>query len=238
MSIINNNQPDYGPAVPPFANRLLWEVLPEGAWRGQPAFVVGGGPSFEAVPAERLEGRLTIGINRAFERFDPTIIFGMDHEFLSWLEQGKFGQEAIEKFKLSKALKVWFIPLNIAFADDILIVPTYNGSYLQGLTAFPLTAANGIGHGNNSGYAALNLAVVLGADPIYLLGFDMRHEGQRTHWHSGYETPQTQDALDSFLSYFTYAAEGVRKAGRRVVNLCPDSALPYFEKRRWEEVLL
>jgi hypothetical protein len=43
--------------------------------------------------------------------------------------------------------------------------------------AWGRSLAEGVGCAGNSGFAALNLAWILGADQIYLLGFDMKGEG-------------------------------------------------------------
>lgn len=46
---------------------------------------------------------------------------------------------------------------------------------------------NSITLGGNSGYQAVALAVHFGAGRITLLGYDMRNEGPRTHWHGNHE---------------------------------------------------
>ena len=217
-------------------NRLLSEVLPDGAWHGKPAFVIGGGPSLRGFDWKRLKGRRTIGVNRAYEFFDPTIVFSMDTRYLHWILEGTLGQDVLDKFNRPPAYKVWLLTYTASLRSDIFVVPVYK-SYDSGLREFPLTSHEGIGHGNNSGYGALNLAVALGADPIYLLGFDMQHQGAVTHFHQGYPVPQSTDSLESFKGYFFNAARACRLAGRTVINLNPASSLQWFDKRSAEEVL-
>jgi len=90
--------------------------------------------------------------------------------------------------------------------------------------------SEGLCHGENSGYAALNLAVCLGASPIYLLGFDGRLAPDgRAHHHAEYPDPTTQTVLDKFVGYFNQAAPILAGRGVRVVNLNPDSAIRCFE---------
>jgi len=43
-------------------NKFLWEVLPDGSWKGNPCVVIGGGPSLEEFDWNLLNGRLTIGV--------------------------------------------------------------------------------------------------------------------------------------------------------------------------------
>ena len=53
--------------------------------------------------------------------------------------------------------------------------------------------ATAIKHGNNSGYAAINLAYHLGVKRIVLLGFDMQNIGGKSHFHDGYPTRTTKN---------------------------------------------
>lgn len=233
-------------------NRFLYEVLPDRSWKGKPCIIVGGGPSLEDFDWNLLHGWRVIGINRVYERFDPTIIFSMDTRFLRWVNEEKYGKEATEKFANSKAYKVWLCTYNCKLPDDIFIVKVWQ-NYSRGFRAFPNTMNNGIGHGNNSGYGALNLAVCLGANPIYLLGYDMSYRGGedstsrdardiflskvRTHWHEGHPQPHKIDTASQFIKYYKLPAIKAKEWGIEVINLNRKSALPYFSKRHYEEVL-
>jgi len=217
-------------------NRFLYEVLPDRAWKGKPCVIVGGGPSLAAFDWETLRGWRVIGINRVFEHFDPTIIFSMDTRYLRWVIDGKYGAEVAEKFATSKAYKVWLCTYNCKLPSEVFILRVWR-TYSQGFRAFPATMREGIGHGNNSGYGALNLAACLGASPIYLLGFDMKYEGEKTHWHEGHPVPHKPNTVQRFKHYYHLAAIKMKEIGLKVINLNPDSDLPYFPKQTCEEVL-
>ena len=217
-------------------NRFLYEVLPDRAWEGKPCVIVGGGPSLSGFDWQLLRGWLTIGINRVYEQFDPTIIFSMDTRFLRWILSGEYGQEATEKFAASKAYKTWLCTYNCKLPEEILILRVWK-TYSQGFRAFPATMREGIGHGNNSGYGALNLAACLGANPIYLLGFDMKYEGSKTHWHEGHPVPHRPNTVNQFIKYFPLASIKLKEMGFEVINLNPDSALHCFPKKPFSEVL-
>jgi len=77
----------------------------------------------------------------------------------------------------------------------------------------------------------------LGANPIYLLGFDMKYAGEKTHWHKGHPVPHRPNTVQRFKQYFKMAAIKTKERGIKVINLNPASALPYFPKRHYEEVL-
>ncbi len=160
----------------------------------------------------------------------------MDTRFLQWIIRGKYGPEAREKFMLSKAYKVWLCTYNCSLPDYCFILKVFK-NYQMGFKSFPRSMREGLGHGNNSGFGALNLAVCLQANPIYLIGFDMKHRMQRTHWHDGHPHPQTADKVQGFIKYFQLAAKSSREYGIQVINLNPDSALPFFPKQKLSEVL-
>ena len=221
-------------------NRALAEVLPDGSWAGHPAYIVGGGPSLEGFDFDRLRGRRTIGINVAFHKFDPTIVFSIDTRCLNWILKGFYEPThpgLLARFQKTTAYKVWLLTYTASLPADIFTVPVYQ-DYQTGMDALTFDSKDGIGHGNNSGYAAMNLALALGADPIYLLGFDCnRGPGDKSHWHAGHPIPQDPRHLLGFIQRFGAAAPKIKKAGRRVVNLCLTSALKCFEFGTLEEAL-
>ena len=224
-----------------FTNRWLYEILPDGAWKNKPCFVVGGGPSLEGFDYSLLTGYRTIGVNRAFEKFEPTIIFSMDVRYLNWLYMGKYedrrdGKDALYKFINRTSLKVWLCTNIFKFPSNIFIVRAHR-TYRNALKAFTFSMVDGIGHGDNSGYAALNLAVCLGANPIYLLGFDCKHKDGKTHWHSGHPFPQKTETVKKWLKYFRRAAERIAPKKITVINLNPGSAINAFPKKDYREVL-
>lgn len=222
------------------SNRFLYEVLPDGSWKGKPCFIVGGGPSLRNFDWDLLKGKRTIGVNRAYEMFDPTVIFSMDTRFLLWIKQEKYGPEATRRFAMSTAYRVWLCTYNCRLPEEILILKVWK-TYGQGKRAFPATMREGIGHGHNSGYGALNLAACLGANPIYLLGFDMKYEAEhgqmQSHWHKGHPVAHQPDTVLKFIQYFPYVEREAKKMGLRIINLNPESGLDCFLKKPLEKVL-
>ena len=195
-----------------------------GAWQGRRCFIVGGGPSLVGFDFDCLKGKLVIGINRAFEKFDPTVIFSMDSRFYTWLTSGALGGQALEKFERSQARKIWVDTHGFKYGPEILTVPHLPGAGVgRSLTG-------GIYGGSNSGFAALNLAVCLGANTIYLLGFDLISQGGFQRWfHDGYPEVQRDSVFDTFRQDFEKAALELQQRGIRVINLNPDSGLKCFE---------
>ena len=206
----------------------LHEVLADGSWEGQPCFIIGGGPSLLGFDFERLRGKgRVIAINRALE-FAPfaDVVFFMD-----WKLYKRYHDNAAQKALWDKAtgIKV-FLNLMGRKVDDVRSVRS------RGRTGISGSLSKGLYHGSNSGFGALNLALVLRASPIYLLGYDMKQKPGRSHFHSGYGSRGHGGVCSVFLKPF-YALEDNFKAMRHVVNLSPDSALKIFRFGNIEEVL-
>ncbi len=102
-------------------------------------------------------------------------------------------------------------------------------------------------YGDNSGFAAIALAIVWGAATVYLIGFDMKN-GEATHKlhhyrpgaepaHNGnhgdhffgdYGRELTRGNYSHFVPHFEKASRQL-PAGVRIINATPDSALTCFE---------
>ena len=196
-------------------------VLRDGQWKGRRCFIAGGGPSLRDFDWPRLDGELTIAINRAYEQIpQPSIIFSMDDSFQKWTKNGEFGKDTARRFEALACAKV-FLRTSTAFryGPDHLVLEEYRERH--GLS--PSLAA-GLGNGDNSGFAALNLALCLGADPIYLLGFDMGGKW----WHDGYPIEGIKPDFPKWVGHFNDIAEQA-KARARIINTNHDSALRCFE---------
>lgn len=213
---------------------------PSGAWRDWPCFVVGGGPSLKGFPWESLRGLPWIGVNMAIEH-RPPIWFFSDH----WIAEEllKPPPERMESFR---RLPAW---------DRLQSIRVCSQAVMEAGKSFPDTfyvrvapprvlwgkdLKQGIGAFTNSGLSAVNLADALGADPIYLLGFDMNSTGdpsvRLSHYHKFYPPERTSSeyAATRFLAAFEHHARFVRA---KVFNCSPRSALGIFPKVTAEEAL-
>jgi hypothetical protein len=95
--------------------------------------------------------------------------------------------------------------------------------------------SEGLYYGANVGMAAINLADILGADPIYLLGFDARPDAERAHHHGAYPPGWTLTERESREVVYRKWHEQFRKIAQmvraRVVNLNPESGIDAFPKK-------
>jgi len=91
----------------------------------------------------------------------------------------------------------------------------------------------------NSGAAAISVAVHAGAKRIFLLGFDMKLKADAQHWHSEYRTAGVKARALPFnrhLQGFPFIAADAKRLGVEIFNVCPESAIPDFKKVTLKEV--
>lgn len=194
-----------------------------GSVSGKPwgeVFLIGGGPSLRGFDFECLRGRVLVAVNDAAVHVPfASALFSMD---ASWIRNRR---EMVDEFAGEKYLAV---APDFHFANGPVACYLKRDRQGRGLSTNP-----GVIHlgGGNSGYGALNLAVLKGATRIVLLGYDLT--GPNQHWHSGYSWA---DALSSDSLYqrwaeqFDLAATELRQRGVRVVNASPISRITAFRK--------
>jgi len=216
-------------------HRPFYEVMADGAWSGEQCFIVGGGPSLTGFDFERLRGKgRVIAINRAYESAPfADICFFMDGSqgsFYGLVNRGRLGAEALEAWRRFEGHKVY---LNLVGRrlDDVYSVRS------SGRVGLSNSIKNGLFHGNNSGVGAIGLAICLRANPIYLLGFDCKYEGNKSHYHSGYPGRRPESVFSGFARDFSKLNRFIVRTGYRVINLNPQSGLRCFRFSTIEGVL-
>lgn len=101
---------------------------------------------------------------------------------------------------------------------------------------------NEIFHGQNSGYAALNLAVLHGVKEVILLGYDMGYgPAQKDNFcgnhPAGVSNGFNPKKFKRFIKNFDYMLKPLAEMGVRVYNCNEGSALECFPKVRLRDVL-
>ena len=209
----------------------LAAIWARNVWLDVPCCVIGGGESFKQVPVECLVGKKVIGVNRGAEFFDVDIWYFGDVSYYEKMEQMIYkdvNKEGWSRWNSPSVLKVCPSPITpyvfkkCVWAVRRLLKPEITRDFY-----------NGIYPGGNSGLGALVLAIALGANPIYLLGFDMKMKVS-DHWHSGYPG---QDKISFKRKLQVYRKEIERlvplidKVGVKVYNAYEDSELKCFPYR-------
>lgn len=212
--------------------RMFYDVMLDGAWKDQRCFIIGGGQSLKGFDFSKLKNEFVIGVNRAYEAMDCTIMFAMDHPLYEWITEGKLGEKAKQKFEDFKGFRVWLDSAGYDYPQGIFILNKSKSHKLSNSMKDGLAGESSVGSG------ALSLAVCLGANPIYLLGFDMKgRNGKQAWWHSGYpERLQGDSVYAGFINDFKRAAPQLEKRSIRVINLNPESNLKCFEFKEFKDV--
>lgn len=208
------------------------DPLRDKQWVGEPAFIIGGGPSLKRFDWGALAGRHTIGINMAFLH-TPEVALLLDYRLLDSLEEPTLEGLAWQKFT---GYKLW-----LAYEQERRWLPRA----LQGVQKvrwsdkWTETMAEGLHRGTNAGTAALHLGYLLGASPLYLLGFDGVGRGGRTaNWHEYYGAhgwPVSEVVYDRFGADFARIAPCMKYT--KVVNLNPATAYRAWPTAPAESVL-
>ena len=92
-----------------------------------------------------------------------------------------------------------------------------------------------IHYGDNSGFQAVNLAILLGATHIVLVGFDMRHVAGKSHFFGDHPRDLFQrDEYESFAKKFDKAPP---PDGVTIINATPGSALRCYPMMDLEDAI-
>ena len=111
----------------------------------------------------------------------------------------------------------------------------------EGINAIQGCHAKGLGsdrlHFNsNSGAQAINLAYLLGATRIILLGYDMGATGN-THWFGDHPAGLRNGRYEQYVETFTRLAEDLKRAGVEVINCTRKTALHQFRRAELSAIL-
>lgn len=185
-------------------------------------FIVGGGTSIDINIFEKLKGKQVVTINKAmYNTSFARVLYFSDLRFYNWYKDDieKFDGDVYSIANGIESKKVQHIKQN-----GRLGLETKDG-YIR--------------HGGNSGYAAINLAIQLGAKKIVLLGYDMKSDRTgKTHFHDGYKnTTHDEKIYMKFVESFKSINEYLSKLGVVVYNTSMISELDMFTKTPIEHFL-
>lgn len=194
-------------------------------WEGETVFIIGGGPSLTGFDAGCLIDRRVIAVNCAYRLGQFDMMFYGDPLFPS-----HFGQD-LPKFG---GLKVTVREEHVDRPGTLVVL---RQGHAHGLSTKP-----DLVHWNlSSGACAINLATLLGAKKIVLLGFDMHPVDGRNNWHNHYIMPDGSHAAvgdyDRMAGRFPAIARDLEQMGVPCINACPSSSLDCFPKCTIEEAV-
>lgn len=206
---------------------------PSESKRPSKVFVVGGGPSLQGFDFSLLSNEFTIITNKSILHTpNPNYFISVDYTFL-----GKIDRLA---FKSNSATKVFVADFSYPFLKEIngQIIDTRSNLVYE-LDDFDIVVRaheqGGIGRtfkefrtGRNSGFCALQLAVILGFEEIYLLGVDLCFN-TCTHYHEGYGESEREfnKKLEEYYHFFVKGIKELKKKSlcTKIYSCSPTSKL-------------
>jgi len=213
-------------------------------WPNSTVFIVGGGASLNKtglVWGKETRDEIRESVNQSLACIHDKRVIGVNNAFElgDWVDVLFFGDQRWIEWNRAKAA---------AFSGlTVTNVPKLNaGSWVKKLLRteqFGIdTKPTHCSWNKNSGCAAINLAVHLGAKTIVLIGFDMQVGANQQHdWHRIHrvENHPTRDLPyeQRFLPPIPEIKRDLDKLGIRVINTSMQSQIKEFEKMELEEVM-
>ena len=196
-----------GPHFTLFMN--FWIPSPE-SWKGQDAFLIGGGSSLLHFDFASLRGKNVIGCNDAcYLGFPPLsyCVFGDS----GWWHRNRLEIEKMPGPFVTNAPAV----LHLKLANVFKMKRVRDGLQTEGT----------LGWNFSTGALAINLAVSLGAQRIFLLGYDLQDQNQKSHWHNRNVKPTRTHVFSRFHQGFARIAQDLKsRPGVSIFNVTDGSS--------------
>lgn len=228
---------------------MIWSV-PK-VWKNSTVVVIGGGPSILRqfdVPQNVIQsvytGQSQPSVYSPYLKplHDKHIIaVNMAYKLGTWIDIMFFGDPSFWR-RFSKELLL-FKGLRVTCASSLLNeggVKSVKRGRAKGKRPFGIsTDPSTICWNNNSGASAINLAVLLGAGRIILLGFDMALDAQKNqHWHKIYSSKPTAgpSTFRKHLQGFPAISADLKALGIECINANPESAIVDFPRVNYRDI--
>ena len=193
-------------------------VVPK-IWAGETVVCIASGPSLTKVDCDFVRGKAkTIAINNSYQLAPwADVLYACDARWWKWHRGAKdFSGMKYALERRAGAMYPQVKVLRIGRPEGLSLDPMY------------------LNTGKNSGYQAINLAVLMGATRILLLGYDMQKgpKGQM-HWHPEHPM-KTPHLYVEFRRRFQTLVDPLNAAGVAVINCSRETALESFPRMSLE----
>jgi uncharacterized Rossmann fold enzyme len=213
-----------------FSGTMRNKKVVDGMLKGKRCFIIGGGASLKGFDFSQLDGEFTIAVNHSVIYYPKAsaCIF-LDAVFLD-----KNDNEA-RKFLNSYKGMIFCSFRTQYHKDNLNAIPFYvNNDRVQA------QFSRGLWGSRLTGMAAISLAITMGAEKIYLLGYDLNKNAIDIHFYDsdskskyandkGYKGERLSTHIAMF-KHFDYYKD-------RIINLNPKTSIPFFKVKRIEDVL-
>lgn len=194
-------------------------------WAGQTCIVCAPGPSLSPNVSELCrESRFaTIAVQDAWRRVPwAPVLYGCDAKWWNF-------HKGVPEFQGEK----WSSHGSHTSNDKQAVGARYGITLVQGRQGYEFSAdPSHICYGGNSGFQAINLAILFGGRRIVLVGFDMHG----THFFGKHPAPLHNVDPRRFIPAFVRAARKL-PAGVEIINATAGTALRCFPRMSLEDAL-
>ena len=199
---------------------MIGRVLPK--WQGESCYIIGGGPSLAGYDYTPIMGENVIGCNDAY-RLGSWVDYCL---FVDW----KWHDHHVRKGTLREYEGTAITAYGDAeacdarFEDFVHVLRRIN----RGWSSEPTAMA----YNSSCGAMAVNLAHLLGATTVYLLGYDGKRDEEtgENNWHPNALDDVTDEVHARHAEGHRVAAVHARKSGMQVWNLNPESVIGGYDK--------
>lgn len=206
--------------VRPNTRRSAVRRNPFAKLKGRPCVVVASGPSLTAEDVDYCRNRAAVIVVNDNYKLAPwaDVLYAADPEWWD-LHQGAASFEGLRVTQDAGAARRWRL------------------HYIESRAKQGFSLEQGVIHqGDNSGFQAVNLAVLAECSPIVLLGFDMKMSSSKRHWFGDHPGLLNKDSpYKIFASAFNEAAQ--RHPDLTIWNATRDTALECFPRVQLREVI-
>lgn len=222
------------------------EVVP--AWQGATVAILAGGPSLTLADVNRVNAAHIVGAVRCIAVNDAYLLamwadvhYAADSHWHKWHTEGI----ARAGFTAQQVASHWanFQGQKCSIESSGGNIQDHSVHMLRNKT-FPnhslglSTDPRALVTGRNSGFQALNLAILAGAKRILLIGFDGKPASDgKAHWFGDHPRPTPQAAYPLYRQAMSAAEQAIEAAGVQVINCSPGSAIDSWPKHRLENML-
>ena len=189
---------------------------PHPVWEGEDVFIIGGGSSLRNFDWSLLKTELTIGCNDAYR-------LGADICTVCLFGDIKWYREHHDQLSVWEGTAFSCVPHLLDKSPNWLWTLCRRKSGLH---------TDAVGWNDNTGASAINLALLMGAYRVFLLGFDMKEgPADDPNWHDERVEKHIKGLYASkFLKHFPRIKADLHSKfpGREIHNINDDSALQEF----------
>ena len=212
-------------------------------WDGAMAVLIAGGPSLtradvDLVGDAHAAGRVrVIAVNDAYLLAPwADVLYFADAHWWAWQTQGRpkialnlAGEDVAKRFREFRGERCSISNARLNIKDEAvhILKNAVGNGHSFGLSR----ERTAIVTGRNSGFQALNIAILAGAARVLLLGYDGRAgvDG-RSHWFGEHPTPTPAAIWGEIKKSFSEAERDIEALGVSVVNCSPGSAIASFPR--------